>query len=91
MTDRQPVASAATGASAQYTSSLPAGTFVNHVVSHDCSQYDGAGGISACGIITMNCARILLTKESEGIRGSDLLAYLVKERTMQVCLSRICS
>lgn len=72
-----------------YTQSFPAGTFVDHVVSHDCSQYDGTGGISACGIVTMNCARILLTKEREGTRGGDLLDYLAKEETMQVSGSHI--
>ena len=60
------------------------GTLVDHVVSHSRSQYSGVGGVSACGLAAMNCARIVLLKERDGIRGKNLLYELLKEQTTSV-------
>ena len=53
------------------------------VISHDTSQYQ-VGGISACGLAALNCARIVLTAEQEGPKGRDLLRFVTKVKTAQV-------
>ncbi|KAF9792210.1 hypothetical protein BJ322DRAFT_1102725 [Thelephora terrestris] len=50
------------------------------VISHGASQYQ-AGGISACGLAALNCARIVLTAEQDGPKGKDLLKFVVRTKT----------
>jgi hypothetical protein len=38
------------------------------VISHGASQYQ-AGGVSACGLAALNCARIILAAEQDGPKG----------------------
>lgn len=57
---------------------------VQHVVTHSgISQYQ-AGGLSACGLAALNCARVILTKEKEGLSGEALLNELVQEEMARV-------
>lgn len=59
------------------------------VISHGASQYQ-AGGVSACGLAALNCARIILTAEQEGPKGRDLLKFVTKARTAHTITS-ICA
>lgn len=61
-------------------------TLDNYVVSHGRSQYSGPGGVSACGLAAMNCARVVLGKEKRGTRGRALLEHMAKEETLDVRL-----
>lgn len=57
-----------------------------HVVSFaGRSQYspDG-GGVSACGLAALNCARVVLGKERDGMRGEQILEELMKQDTVEV-------
>lgn len=67
-------------------SDVLAGRRVDYVVSHGRSQYSGLGGVSACGLAAMNCARLVLLREREGFRGIDLVEELVNEHMTRVCL-----
>lgn len=53
------------------------------VISHGASQYQ-VGGVSACGLAALNCARIVLTAEQDGPRGIDLLKFVTRVKTAQV-------
>lgn len=53
------------------------------VISHGTSQYQ-VGGVSACGLAALNCARIVLAAEQDGPKGRDLLKFVMKARTAQV-------
>ena len=53
------------------------------VIAHGLSQYQ-VGGVSACGLAALNCARIVLAAEKDGPRGRDLLRYATKAKTAQV-------
>lgn len=53
------------------------------VISHGASQYQ-AGGVSACGLAALNCARIVLAAEQDGPQGKDLLKFVTKAKTAQV-------
>ncbi|THH22126.1 hypothetical protein EUX98_g8250 [Antrodiella citrinella] len=55
------------------------------------SQYVGGdgGGASACGLAALNCARIILGKERDGLKGVALLEEMVKKETLEDIL-RIC-
>ena len=60
------------------------------VISHGASQYR-VGGVSACGLAALNCARIVLTAEKDGPKGRDLLKFVTKAKTAQVSSpDRIC-
>jgi len=59
------------------------------VISHGTSQYQ-VGGVSACGLAALNCARIVLTAEQDGPKGRDLLKYVTKAKTAQVRGPRSC-
>lgn len=57
-----------------------------HVVSFPGrSQYgpDG-GGVSACGLAALNCARVILGKERDGMRGEHILRDMMKRETAEV-------
>jgi hypothetical protein len=45
---------------------------------------DSRTGSSACGLACFNCARIVFTKEQNGIRGTDLLTELLEKQTFEV-------
>ena len=60
------------------------GTLTEHVVSHGRSQYSGPGGVSACGLAAMNCARLVLSKERTGLSGIRLVEELMKEEIIDV-------
>jgi hypothetical protein len=48
------------------------------------SGRENGSGSSACGLVSFNCARIVLTKERDGVQGTDLLKYLLKRGTFEV-------
>jgi hypothetical protein len=60
------------------------------VISHSgASQYTiPGGGVSACGIAALNCVRVVLGKEQDGLRGEALLQDLTSRDTAEVCFSR---
>ncbi|KAI0347119.1 hypothetical protein BDW22DRAFT_1367462 [Trametopsis cervina] len=69
------------------------GMLTDYVASHGRSQYNTgmqANGISACGIAALNCARIVLGKEYDGIRGESLIEDMAKEQTIADAL-RVCA
>lgn len=53
------------------------------VISHGISQYL-VGGVSACGLAALNCARIVLAAEQDGPTGRDLLKFVTRPKTAQV-------
>jgi len=59
------------------------------VISHGTSQYQ-VGGVSACGLAALNCARIVLSAEQDGPKGRDLLKFVAKAKTAQVWGLRSC-
>lgn len=60
--------------------------FSQHVVSFaGRSQYNGGGGASACGLAALNCARVVLGKERDGVKDVDLLQDMMKKETLEVC------
>jgi hypothetical protein len=59
------------------------------VISHGASQYQ-VGGVSACGLAALNCARIILTAEQDGPKGIDLLKFVIRPKTAQVRGPRSC-
>ena len=57
----------------------------NHIVAHKASQYSGnGGGVSACGLAAVNCARLLLQKDKSGVHGFDLVREMSKAETFEV-------
>jgi hypothetical protein len=60
------------------------------VISHGTSQYQ-VGGVSACGLAALNCARIVLVAEQAGPKGRDLLKFVTKAKTAQVRRPKSCS
>ncbi|TFK71419.1 hypothetical protein BDN72DRAFT_895661 [Pluteus cervinus] len=58
------------------------------IVSYDgTSQYAQGGGVSACGLAALNCARIVLGKSKRGILEAQLLEEIISERTVQEIVS----
>lgn len=59
------------------------------IVAHNgVSQYRPlgiGGGMSACGLAALNCARIVFGKEDEGVTGNNLLHDLLTRQTAEVC------
>lgn len=53
------------------------------VISHGISQYQ-VGGVSACGLAALNCARIVLSAEQDGPKGKDLLEFVTKAKAARV-------
>ncbi|EKM59123.1 uncharacterized protein PHACADRAFT_205299 [Phanerochaete carnosa HHB-10118-sp] len=66
---------------------IATGQLTDYVVAHGRSQYSGAGGLSACGLAAMNCARLVLLKERADLRGDALLEEIMKESTTDEVLS----
>jgi hypothetical protein len=57
------------------------------VVSHPgASQYESGVGFTASGLAALNCARVLLGREQEGIRNEALLQNVASRETTEVCL-----
>lgn len=55
------------------------------IVSHPgSSQYSQGSGVSACGLAALNCVKVVLAKERDGIRGTDLVEDLMSEKTTEV-------
>jgi hypothetical protein len=63
-----------------------------HVISHaGASQYARpGGGVSACGLAALNCARVVLGKEQDGLRDDALLQNLMSLETAREIMS-ICT
>lgn len=58
------------------------------VVSYpDTSQYS-QGGASACGLAAMNCVRMVLNSEHEGIREDELLKLMTQKDFVEVSQAR---
>jgi hypothetical protein len=57
-----------------------------HMVSHPgTSQYGGKNGISACGLASLNFARVLFAKEADGAN-QELLHSVIASETARVGL-----
>lgn len=56
------------------------------------SQYstDG-GGVSACGLAALNCARLVLQQDRQGVHGLDLLREITKREQFEVWFAKICT
>lgn len=49
------------------------------------SQYGTeGGGVAACGLAALNCARVVLGKERDGVLGEQILSDLMKQETAEV-------
>ena len=58
-----------------------------HIVSHPgTSQYEGQKGISACGLASLNFARVIFAQEAGG-SNYDLLQIVIASETAKVGLS----
>lgn len=57
------------------------------VVSHPGrSQYSAGGsGASACGLAALNCARLVLQSEHDGVHGTQLLERIAEQEFSEVC------
>lgn len=54
------------------------------VVSHPgTSQYGTGAGLAACGLAALNCARIALIREQEGVRDEALLRDIISLETAE--------
>ncbi|KAJ3555966.1 hypothetical protein NM688_g2287 [Phlebia brevispora] len=55
------------------------------------SQYSSdGGGVSACGLAALNCTRLVLQHDQQGLRGLELLREITKRETFEDILS-ICT
>jgi hypothetical protein len=56
---------------------------VQQVVSFPgCSQYAaGGGGVSTCGLAALNCARVILGRERDGLKGEELVCSMTSGLT----------
>lgn len=61
------------------------------VVSHPGrSQYSAPGsGASACGLAALNCVRLVLQAERDGVCGIELLEHILKQEFSEVCLEHV--
>lgn len=50
------------------------------------SQYSQGMGASACGLASLNCAKVVFELQREGILGEIMLSELMKQDTMEVSL-----
>ena len=57
-----------------------------HIVSFKGQSQYGVDGIgaSACGLAALNCARVILQKDKDGLQGKKLLLELTKQETFEV-------
>ncbi|KAF8645632.1 hypothetical protein AX16_007714 [Volvariella volvacea WC 439] len=61
---------------------------VEVVVSHvGSSQYEDGIGVSACGLAALNCVRIVLGKEQDGVTGERLVMEMMKRQAVEDILS----
>ena len=63
------------------------GELPEYIVTHSGhSQYSNAGGgVSACGVAALNCARIVLGLHAAGIDSTQLVQQLTSRRFLEVC------
>jgi hypothetical protein len=48
------------------------------------SQYAaGGGGASTCGLAALNCARVILGRERDGLKGEELVCSMMGRETME--------
>jgi hypothetical protein len=48
------------------------------------SQYAaGGGGVSTCGLAALNCARVILGRERDGLKGEELVCSMMGRETME--------
>lgn len=56
-----------------------------YVASHAGRSQYSAGGMSACGLAAVNCARIVLQKEKRGLlKGAELIKRMMQRETCEV-------
>lgn len=67
-----------------------AGEFEEYIVTHrGRSQYSQAGGgVSACGIAALNCARLVLGLHGAGLGTSQLVEELMRRQFLEVVFMR---
>ncbi|TFK65419.1 hypothetical protein BDN72DRAFT_900699 [Pluteus cervinus] len=59
-----------------------------HLVTHDDTEGSNrSGGVSACGLAALNCARIVFKKFNQGVDGTRLLEDVMNEQTVKQILS----
>lgn len=53
------------------------------------SQYGGVGGVgtSACGLAALNCARVILGRERDGLKDVKLLREMMRRETLEVSIA----
>lgn len=70
------------------SSTILSGRFPEYVVTHPGqSQYTQAGGgVSACGLAALNCARIILGVHATGLGSAELVHELLERRFLEVLL-----
>lgn len=61
------------------------------VVSHGRSQYSTSGGASSCGLAALNCARIVLSKETGGLKVESLVRSILLPDTFEVSVMVDCA
>lgn len=56
-----------------------------YVASHAGRSQYSAGGMSACGLAAVNCARVVLQKEKRGLlKGAELIKWMMQRETCEV-------
>lgn len=75
-----------TDADMEVARKIASGQVARRVVSHQGrSQYSRiGGGVSACGLAALNCARIVLGMERNGLRNEHLVREMMKRETLEV-------
>lgn len=73
-------------------SNVATGRLTDYVVSHGGrSQYNRAGGgVSACGLAALNCARVILGLEREGLDKEQLIQRMTSRELLEVSLLPPC-
>ena len=64
-----------------------AGGFPDYVVTYPGrSQYSHtSGGVSACGLAALNCARVVLSVHNAGLGGVEFVQALMTRELLEVC------
>ncbi|KAI0921704.1 hypothetical protein AcW2_006593 [Taiwanofungus camphoratus] len=77
-----------TDADMEVARKIASGQVARRVVSHQGrSQYSRiGGGVSACGLAALNCARIVLGMERNGLRNEHLVREMMKRETLEEVL-----
>lgn len=72
---------------------ITSASLYEYVVSHPGrSQYSrSGGGVSACGLATLNCARVIFELERTGIKNAEFICALMRREFMEVHDSPLCS